>query len=85
LPPKFCDIGTENCAELIHFEPQNGLGYVDINTTSMDGKYGESQYANYRSWLRRDFVYLVKYATAKVALIAKDWDTGNGVAWSSST
>lgn len=72
LPKLLCDKATENCAELIQFEPTQGDGYWDYPEN------GETSTNQYRSWLRRDLVYVVKYAAAKVACKAKDWTFGNG-------
>lgn len=72
LPPLLCDTQTEDCAELIQFDPTVGDGYQDYPEN------GETASNQYRSWLRRDAVYLVKYAAAYVACKAKDWTFGNG-------
>ncbi len=72
LPPLYCDINAEDCTELIQFDPTYGTGYSDFPEN------GETEENQYRSWLRRDLVYLIKYATAKVACLAEGWTYGNG-------
>jgi hypothetical protein len=72
LPPLLCDKTTENCAELIQFDPTVGDGYNDYPEN------GETASNQYRSWLRRDAVYLIKHAAAYVACKAKDWTFGTG-------
>ncbi|MBM4373149.1 MAG: hypothetical protein FJ098_15955, partial [Deltaproteobacteria bacterium] len=81
LPPFQCT-GTEAfCGELIQFDPVNNpgtagfdpmLGYIDYPEN------GETWANQYRSWLRRDLVMLIKYASAYVACKAEDWAFGNG-------
>jgi|GEM_PF-4885105 len=72
LPPMNCDDGgLYACDELIQFVPSEGWGYLDYplgGETWNDQRY---------SYLRRDLVYLVKYAAAKVACKTSDWDYGN--------
>jgi len=72
LPTLFCDKTTEDCAELIQFDPTVGDGYNDYPEN------GETASNQYRSWLRRDTVYLIKYAAAYVACKAANWTFGNG-------
>jgi hypothetical protein len=72
LPQLQCDPSTANCAELIQFDPTKGDGYIDYPEN------GETVANQYRSWLRRDTVMLIKYAAAKVACLAKTWTFGNG-------
>ncbi len=72
LPELFCDPSAEDCAELIQFDPTDGDGYNDYPEN------GETASDQYRSWLRRDGVYLVKYAAAYVACKAAEWAFGNG-------
>ena len=72
LPQLICDPNTEDCAELIQFDPTYGYGYSDFPEN------GETESNQYRSWLRRDNVYLIKYATARVACLAEEWSYGNG-------
>lgn len=72
LPPLLCDPDIEDCAELIQFDPTYGYGYSDFPEN------GETEDNQYRSWLRRDVVYLIKYATARVACLAENWAYGNG-------
>lgn len=73
LPPMFChEDSVGYCSELIPFEPAEGPGY--INYPMPGGETWEDQIFSY---LRRDFVHLVKYATAKVACKTAEWDYGN--------
>jgi hypothetical protein len=71
LPPLYCTGSAEYCSELVTFEPSTGVGYLDypINGETLDDQY--------RSYVRRDLMQLVKYATAKVNCKAADWDYGN--------
>ena len=71
LPPLFCMGSAEYCSELVLFEPRAGAGYVD------SPEYPETNEDRYFSYLRRDLMQLVKYATAKVDCKAADWDYGN--------
>jgi hypothetical protein len=72
LPQLLCNSDIEDCAELIQFDPTYGYGYSDFPEN------GETEDNQYRSWLRRDTVYLIKYATARVACLSKNWSYGNG-------
>jgi len=72
LPQLLCDPDIDNCTELIQFDPTYGDGYSDFPEN------GETEGNQFRSWLRRDTVYLIKYATARVACLAENWSYGNG-------
>ena len=81
LPPLQCTAGAALCGELIQFDPTNLptdvgfdslLGYIDYPEN------GETEVNQYRSWLRRDLVMLIKYAAAKTACKAVGWTFGNG-------
>lgn len=80
-PPPACAIGTSgiedwrctsNCGELVPFDPDLGPGYEDYPLN------GETSTNQYRSFVRRDVMMLVKYATAMVACQAAGWTFGNG-------
>ena len=71
LPPLYCTGSAEYCSELVNFEPRDGVGYLDYPIN------GESLEIQYRSFIRRDLMQLVKYATAKVDCKAADWEYGN--------
>jgi len=72
FPPLFCPGSAEYSSQLVSFEPVEGQGYLDYPV-------GDETWDNqYRSYLRRDLMYLVKYATAKVAQKTATWDYGNG-------
>ena len=72
LPPMECEGTNSYCNELIQFDPVEGYGYIDYPEN------GESYADQYRSWLRREGVIAIKYAAAKVACYADDWEFGNG-------
>ena len=72
LPPLLCQEGPDQCTALIQFDPAEGYGYTDF---PVNGETWEDQW---RSWLRRDAVMMMQYATAYVACKAADWDLGNG-------
>jgi len=72
LGPLFCPGSAEYSSQLVSFEPAEGQGYLDY-------PIGDETWGNqYRSYLRRDLMYLIKYATAKVAQKTATWDYGNG-------
>jgi len=60
------------CGQLIQFSPSVTTSYDDYAIN------GESAATQYRSWLRRDHVMLLKYAAAVVECKAAGWTTGNG-------
>jgi hypothetical protein len=71
LPPLFCPGSAEYSSQLVSFEPVEGQGYLDYPV-------GDETWDNqYHSYLRRDLMYLIKYATAKVARKTATWDYGN--------
>ena len=72
LPPMLCEGTEEYCGDLLPFEPTEGPGYDNY---PINGETAENQY---RSYVRRDLMMLVKHATAKVACIAGEWTFGNG-------
>lgn len=63
---------TSGCADLVPFDPDMGPGYWDYPLN------GETASDQYRSYVRRDMMMLVKYATAMVACQAASWTAGNG-------
>lgn len=72
LPTMLCE-GTEQfCAELLPFEPVQGPGYDNYPIN------GETIGDQYRSFLRRDLMMLIKHAAAKVACVAREWESGHG-------
>jgi hypothetical protein len=71
LPPLQCTSGATSCGQLISFDPRQGEGYDDYPIN------GETAQNQYRSWLRRDMVGIIKYATAKVKCKTVGWNTGN--------
>ena len=72
LPPLECEGNEDYCGELIQFDPAEGDGYIDYPEN------GETWSNQYRSWLRRDVVMLIKYAAAYTACKAENWAFGNG-------
>jgi len=72
FPPMLCEGTGEYCGELLPFEPTEGPGYENY---PINGETSENQY---RSYVRRDLMMLIKYAAAKVACEAADWTFGNG-------
>ncbi len=72
LPPLYCTGSAEYCSELVSFDPTFGVGYTDF---PVNGETWENQY---RSYLRRDLMQLIQYATAKVACKTADWAFGSG-------
>jgi len=72
LPPLLCDAAVEQCDQLVAFEPDVGEGYIDYD---INGETADNQY---RSYIRRDVMYAVKYAAAKVWRISASWTEGNG-------
>lgn len=72
LPNMYCDeLGPDNCSELIQFDPSEGVGYLDYPSG------GETWDDQRYSYIRRDLLYLMQYATAKVACKTANWDYGN--------
>jgi hypothetical protein len=69
LPQRTC---TVNCSSLTSFDPRLGPGYDDYPI------YDETDANQYRSFLRRDNILVVKYAAALVACKAADWTSGHG-------
>jgi hypothetical protein len=81
LPPLECTDGATACGELLQFTPDNNpadagydpmLGYIEYPEN------GETWTNQYRSFLRRDVIMLIKYAAAKTACKAQSWVFGNG-------
>jgi hypothetical protein len=56
---------------LVLFEPAIGVGYLDFPSPP------ETEQSQYFSYIRRDLMLLVKYATAKTACKTACWDYGN--------
>ena len=72
LPPPYCVGDVFHCAELIQFSPAIGDGWADYPAN--DPETEENQVYSY---IRRDLMQLVQYATAKVACKTADWEYGN--------
>ncbi len=71
IPDWYCPDGETQCGTIVPFEPDHGTGYWDYLIN------GETQENQYRSFIRRDTMLLIKYAAAKVACLAPNWP-GNG-------
>lgn len=69
LPPRDC---TSDCGRLVPFEPVTGPGYDNYPVND------ETSGNQFRSYLRRDLMMLVKHAAAVVACKAASWTPGNG-------
>ncbi len=61
---------TSNCSQLVPFEPINGDGYWNYPLN------GESSSNQYRSYLRRDVMMLIKYAASSVRCMEGNWSFG---------
>jgi hypothetical protein len=72
LPPLHCVGDVFHCAELVQFNPAIGDGWADY-----PANYPETEDNQVYSYIRRDLMQLVQYATAKVACKTADWDYGN--------
>lgn len=62
---------TSNCSEIIQFEAISGDGYWNYPLN------GETWGNQYRSFVRRDVMMLVKYASASVRCMSQNWTFGN--------
>jgi hypothetical protein len=71
IPDWRCTGTAAHCGELVAFEPVRGPGYWNYPLN------GETTTNQYRSFVRRDVMMLVKYAAAMVACQARGWP-GNG-------
>ena len=70
LPTRDC-VGAD-CGTLVYFDPRTTAAYDDYPIN------GETAANQYRSYLRKDLMMLLKYATAKVACKTAAWTAGNG-------
>jgi hypothetical protein len=70
LPTVECVGDDTYCAELVLFEPTSGPGYINYPVN------GETWDNQYRSYLGRDVVSMIKYASARVACETESWDYG---------
>ncbi len=71
LPDWRCEGGERSCGEIVPFDPDHGPGYWDYPLN------GETERDQYRSYVRRDLMMLIKYATASVDCLAENWNHGN--------
>jgi len=72
LPEIYCTGSSTYCAELVAFNPRTTAHYDDYPIN------GETSTNQYRSYLRRDLMMLIDYATAKTLCKTAAWNTGNG-------
>ncbi len=70
LPARDCT-GT-TCGDLVTFDPRTNAAWDDYPIN------GETAANQYRSYLRRDLMMLVAYATSKTACKTAGWTAGNG-------
>ena len=68
LPPLQCS--GADCDDLVPFDPDYGDGYIDYPEN------GETWTNQYRSYIRRDLMMLIKYATAKGGMQGGELDDG---------
>jgi hypothetical protein len=80
IPSFVCDVPGASvndveafCGELVAFDPRTGDGYDDYPLN------GETANNQYRSFIRRDVMLLVKYAAAHTRCTAQHWDFGNDI------
>ncbi len=68
LPPLDCVGDDSYCGEVVPFQPTTGTGYINypVNDETWDDQY--------RSFIGRDLMMLIKYASAKVACETESWD-----------
>ncbi len=71
LPPLQCTGTAAYCGEIVPFDPVTGPGYDNYPLN------GETATNQYRSYIRRDLMMLIKYATAKVACKTAGWTFGD--------
>ena len=71
LPDFRCDGADGPCGELVPFLPAEGDGYWNYPLN------GESEENQYRSYIRRDLMLLIKYAAAHTRCRSQNWDRGN--------
>ena len=72
VPDWRCSGTAAFCGELVPFDPDMGPGWWDYPLN------GETATDQYRSYIRRDVMMLVKYAAAMVDCQAAGWTFGNG-------
>lgn len=72
LPSWECEGDEAYCGQLVPFEPVNGDGYWNYPLN------GETNANQYRSYVRRDLMLLVKYAAAATRCLSEGWAYGNG-------
>ena len=72
LPARDCTGSDSYCSELVVFNPRTTANYDDYPIN------GETSTNQYRSYLRRDLMMLIDYASAKTLCKTAAWDTGNG-------
>lgn len=66
-----CTGGESYCGQVVPFDPDMGPGYWDYPLN------GETQSNQYRSYVRRDVMMMVKYASYLVDCLGAGWTFGN--------
>jgi len=72
VPDWRCTAGAAECGRIVAFEPVTGTGYDNYPIN------GETASNQYRSFIRRDVMMLIKYAAAMVDCQARAWTFANG-------
>ena len=70
-PPWECEGGEPACGQIRQFLPERGPGYWNY---PLNGERPDDQY---RSFCRVDLQDVVKYASAKVECLSRNWEWGN--------
>jgi hypothetical protein len=71
LPSLYCMGSAEYCSELVPFEPEIDIAYINYP------QMYESWENQFRSYLGRDLMLLIKYASSKLQCKTEGWDFGN--------
>jgi hypothetical protein len=72
LPQRDCTGGATYCGEIVVYDPRTTDYYDDYPIN------GETTSNQYRSYLRRDLMMLIAYASAKTLCKSAGWTVGNG-------
>jgi hypothetical protein len=72
VPDWYCDGTESSCGALTVFNPRSGDGYWDYPLN------GETSNNQYRSYVRKDTMMLVKYAASATSCLGQHWTVGNG-------
>jgi hypothetical protein len=71
IPDPWCEGTEQYCGELVPFSPEIGDAWINypVNCETWDNQY--------RSYVRRDLMMLVKFAAAKTQCKTEGWEHGN--------